>query len=395
MAIYAALGIGVLALGGVGYVIWQNNQPKPTPPPPITVVQAPPTTVAPPPTTAPPPPTTAPPPTFQDTTSKAMKAAQSAFRSGDYTKAVAQAQSALKEDPKNAEAQRLLDNALAGQNAKSHFDAAEAALRGNDFAKAESEVEQGRQLAAWDNRGPEIVSRVRDARQRAEQQAQAQKAAQLQSQLGTLLTQADQALSAQKYDAAIATYDEVLKLDPANQRATLGRTSAVGARAVALAAAGAASSGGATAARPGGRSFSIGKTEAKGADSGSGSVPAGFEDSAGVVSKATAQAELPGKLSFEIEPQTPKAGDKYTVRIVMQNEGSAPIQISSMLVATTVNGRKAQAPVPPQTKDVAPGQKATLLAVSDFWKDDTTAWSMEVLVRTGRNESYKNKVDWK
>ena len=393
-AIFATLGVGVLAaLAGVGYVIWQNSQPKPAPPP-VAVVQAP-STQPPAPTTQPPPPTTAPPPTFVDTTNKALKAAQAAFRQSDYNKAVAQAQAALKEDPGNSDAKKLLENAINGQKARAHFDAADQALRANDFAKAQAEADEGRSLAAWDGRGTDIVSRIRETQQRAENQAQAQKTAQLQAQLNGLLSQADQALGAQKYDAAIAAYDEVLKLDPTNQRATLGKTSAVGARAVTQAAANAAS-GPATPARPAGRSFAVGKTDAKSGEQTGGSVPAGFEETAGVTAKsATVQADLPGKLSFEVEPQTPKPGEKYTVRIVMANEGTAPISIRDMIVTTMINGRRAQGPVPPNTKDVAPGQKATLLALPDVWKEDTTSWSMETLVRTLRGESYKNKVEWK
>jgi hypothetical protein len=135
---------------------------------------------------------------------------------------------------------------------------------------------------------------------------------------------------------------------------------------------------------------------ATGSEKTGGSVPAGFEETPGVVAKAaTVQADLPGKLNFEIEPATPKAGDKYTVRIVMQNEGSAPISLRDMIVTYVVNGRRTQAPVPPNTKDVAPSQKATLLTTSDVWKEDTTSWSMEALVRTTRGESYKNQVQWK
>jgi hypothetical protein len=44
---------------------------------------------------------------------------------------------------------------------------------------------------------------------------------------------------------------------------------------------------------------------------------------------------------------------------------------------------------------VAPRQKALLLATPDFWKEDTTAWVMEVVVRTARGETYKNQYSWK
>jgi hypothetical protein len=110
---------------------------------------------------------------------------------------------------------------------------------------------------------------------------------------------------------------------------------------------------------------------------------------------ATQAADLPGKLSFEIEPAAAKAGDRYTVKIFLLNEGTAPIQIQSMQITSVVNGRRNNAPVPPQAKEVAPAQRALLLSTSDVWKEDTASWSMEVLVRTGRNETYRNKVEWK
>jgi tetratricopeptide (TPR) repeat protein len=393
-AVYAAIGIGVLALAGVGYLLY-SQMSKPDAVPPTTLAAAPPTTAAPAPATlATPPPTAAPPPTFADTGSRALRAAQSAFRSGDYDRAVRESQSALKEDPASADARRLLDNAISGQKARARFDAAEAALRGGDFAKAQSEANEGRNLAAWDGRGPQILNRIREAQQRAESQAQQQKQQLAQAEVAGLLAQASQALSTQKYDQAIALYDQVLAKEPANQSATLGKTSAVAAKAVSTAAANAGAAG-ARPPAPAGKRFNSGKTEAKGQATG-GSVPAGFDESPEVKAQsATQAADLPGRLLFEVDPESPKPGDKYTVRVLIQNDGSAPIQIRDMIVTTTVNGRRAQGPVPPQTKEVAPQQKATLLALPDVWRDDTSAWTMEVLVRTIRGESYKNKLDWK
>ena len=42
-----------------------------------------------------------------------------------------------------------------------------------------------------------------------------------------------------------------------------------------------------------------------------------------------------------------------------------------------------------------PPRRAKLLESSDIWKEDTTSWSMEVVVRTARGETYKNSVVWK
>jgi len=127
-----------------------------------------------------------------------------------------------------------------------------------------------------------------------------------------------------------------------------------------------------------------------------GAVPEGFEETPGVNARKGSQAaELPGKILFDIDPQAVKPGENYTVKVYLLNEGNAPIQVREMLVNTRINGRGVTAPVPAQAKDVAPQQKALLMSSRDIWKEDVTAWSMEVTVRTVRGETYKNQVSWK
>jgi hypothetical protein len=202
-------------------------------------------------------------------------------------------------------------------------------------------------------------------------------------------------LASQKYDAAIALYDEALKVDPATQQAHTGRSTAVQAKVLSQAAGGAGGGG----VRPGGggRTFASGKTVAQSIETkAGGNVPEGFEDSPGVaVKKGSTAAELPGKISFDIEPDSPKPGDRYSVKIYLINEGAAPISVKDMIVTSTRNGRKVSAPVPPQTRDVAPQQKALLLNIPDTWKEDTASWSMEVTVGTVRGERYTNQLTWK
>jgi len=395
--LYVVLGaMGVTLVGLGGYVYWQKQQPPPVTP--ITVALA--TPSAPPPSEATPPPTPAPAPTFAEATGKAaasMKAAQSAFKGGSYEKALAAAQQALREDPGNADAQRLVDNALNGQKAQGRLRAAEGALRQNDYATAETEANAARSLAPWDAQATSMLSRIRDAQTQAQREAQQKEASQAAAatqqrtaQIATLLNQADGALGNRQYDVAIKLYDDALKLDPSNARAGQGRTGAITARTVAEAA---ASGGGGS--RGGGKSFVPGKTQAASAETKAGNVPEGFEDSAGVaVKKGTQAADLPGKINFDFTPDAVKAGEKFTANVSILNEGAAPIQIQSMIVTTIVNGRRAQSPVPPMVKDVAPRSKAVLLSVSDIWHEDTTSWSMEITVRTLRGETYKNSVKW-
>ncbi len=201
-----------------------------------------------------------------------------------------------------------------------------------------------------------------------------------------LLTQADNALLARNYDAAIAAYDEALKLDPQNAQARQGRSTAIQARTLAAAAV----------AAPAGKSFVSGRTRAASAETRAASAGAeGFEGGAEVVVKtATQAAQLPGKILFDVDPEQVKVGDPYKVRIYLLNEGNAPIEVQSMVIATSINGKSVRGAVPPLSKEVAPRQRALLRELPDTWKEATTSWSIEVTVRTPRSETYTNQVTW-
>jgi len=398
-AVLGAMGVALLAAGGYIYVNKQGGKtPEPTVPPSTQMV-APPSTV--PPTTiavaTSPPPTAAPPPTFAvKKGSAAMKLAQAAFARYDYDQAIAQAQKALAEDQSDSSAKSLVENALKGQKAESRFAAAESALRQGQLDRAMTEAEAGHALALWDPRGPSLVAQIQRQQQAAQQaqiaEQQRKQVAAVQNEINGLLTQADNALAGQKYDAAIALYDEVIKRDASNQRALQGRTGAITARAVAQA----ASSGGAKAAP--GKSFVNAKTQAQSVETRTASAgPEGFDNSdrTVVAKKGSQAAELPGRIIFDVDPESVKAGDSYTVKVYLLNEGNAPIQVSQMMVTPRINGKGVTAPVPPQVKEVAPRQKAMLMSSRDIWKEDTTQWSMEVTVSTARGESYKNQVTWK
>jgi tetratricopeptide (TPR) repeat protein len=325
----------------------------------------------------------------------AMKSAQAAFEAGSYDRALSEAQRALRDDPRNRQAERLLENALNGQKAESRMRTAAAALQQGDFAQAAREADSARELAPWDRRTTDLIARIREAQQQAQleqQQKQAQQQRQAQvSQVNRVLNEADSALAGKQFDQAIKLYDEALKMDPNNVRAGSGRTGAVTARAVAEAA---ASAGGGV--RGATHAFVSGKTQAQSVETRAGAVPEGFEESAGVtVKRGTQAADLPGKIVFEFSPEVVKPFDRYTARIFMMNEGTSPIQIKDMMVTTTINGRKSQGSVPPLTKDVAPRQKAPLLENPDVWKEDTTSWSMEIVVHTTRGETYRNQVTWR
>jgi tRNA A-37 threonylcarbamoyl transferase component Bud32 len=399
--LYVVLGGMAVLLVVAGVLIWKPWDKGPVTPPTTIAAGPPETTVAStlpavtvPPTTQAPAPVTMPP---IEAKGKFMRAAKAAFNRGDYDEAINQARRALAEDAGDASAKSTIENALNGQKAELRFRAAENALRAKDFDKAKEEANAGRDLAPWDNRAPQILTRIQEEQQRAAQEAAdaARRAAASQAtqQLNTFIAAADAALAGQKYDDAIAGYDRALGIDPNNIRAINGKSAAVQARALAQINTG----GGGGIPRPSGKGFASGKTQASSPETKpGGSVPDGFENTPGVVvKKGSTAADLPGKINFDIDPDTPKPGERYTVKVVLVNEGNAPIQLKDMFVTTTINGRKVGAPVPPQARDVAPQQRAVVMSTTEAWKEDTTSWQMEVTIHTARGERYTNQVTWK
>ena len=354
---WIAMGLALVAVGVAGFLFWKSQQaPAPTP-----VVMTP-TTTAPPPTTlaatpAPPPVTAAPAPDFGPAGGKAaasVKAAQSAFESGNYDKAVASAQSALREDAASEPAKKILAQAMIGQKAADQVRSGDGALARSDFAAAEAAAAEALRIAPWDKGAVALQRRIADARANVQRDADAKAASARTAQVTTALNDAATALQAKQYEAAVAAYDRALALDPGNSAALNGRTGAISAKAIADAQASGPRAGAGSV-----KSFVAGRTEAKAA-AGGGLV--GFEDSAGVdVKRGTSGTGLPGTIVFETTPQVPKPGEPYKVVVYLSNEGNQPIPLApTMTVSTTVDGRPQKGPIAPITTTVAPGQRGVV-----------------------------------
>lgn len=325
---YAALGGAVLLLGAAGFLAMRFLNPaQPSPPPTVAAITQPPATLPPP--TAPPetveaapePPVTVPPVEEEVTVVKSPPPSPKATPSVPAVPA---------KSPPPA----------ASPGKASPSPAAKPTAPGAKPAEAPAEAARAQQVAA---------------------------------QVGNLLGQADAAAAGQRHDAAIGLYDEVLKLDPQNARATAGKASAQAAAAA------------------GRRAFVTGRTVVQTAKADKADL-SGFETSDVKVAKAP---DFLGRIEFEVTPPKVKAGDSYTLRIYIVNEGKKPIKISAMTVTTKVNGEASGGPRATQVKEVQPQQRTPLDELPGVWKEGVNSWVTEVLVTANKGDSLKNQVTWK
>jgi hypothetical protein len=190
--------------------------------------------------------------------------------------------------------------------------------------------------------------------------------------LDAMLAEADGAAQGHKFESAVQLYDEVLKKEPENARAKTGRTTAQSAMASLL------------------KTFTSGKTAGEGRGA-RGDFKA-FDAREVSVKKP---ADVPGRIEFEVVPPRLAAGDPYTVRVFLQNEGSKGIKVASLRVFNALNGARSDAAVPPPKAELAPRARAILYEEAGVWRDGVTSWSLEVQVGSGRGDTYRNQILWK
>jgi hypothetical protein len=140
------------------------------------------------------------------------------------------------------------------------------------------------------------------------------------------------------------------------------------------------------------RGFTPGRTVIEGASGPQPEVPPGF-DAGGVDVKRL--PKVAAQVEFEVQPARVKAGDPYVVKIYLRNEGKKTIKIKELRVAALWNGTRSESTLTPRLKEV-PAQRQGLLAeVPSIWKADVRTWSMDVAVRSGHGEVYRNSIAWR
>jgi tetratricopeptide (TPR) repeat protein len=190
-------------------------------------------------------------------------------------------------------------------------------------------------------------------------------------QVASLLGAADAALASGQFDQAIGHFDEVLRLDPGNGKATADRASAVSLR---------------DASR---KRFVAGRTVVK-TEKASGGL-AGFEGA-----EVQRTPDFSGRIEFEMSPASGlKPGDAWTLKFYLVNDGKKAIKIGGVTATTNVNGTGAGGPVAAATREVAPLQRASLGQLTGSWREGTTSWAADVLVTANKGDSLKNTLTWR
>ncbi len=327
-----------------------------------------------------------------------VQAASDAFGRGDYDRAIQKAQEALRQDPGSSAGQKILDQARNGNDARGRLASARSALASKDFSRARQIAQEASTKAPWDSDVTAVLNEISKAE--AAEQTLATNAAQAkalqekqarETSVSTLLSRATAALRADKFDEALGLYDEVLKLDQANGVAQSGQIAAMAAKRAANPAP--APPVAAQPAAPSGKTFAVARTEKKaGGQSGLGA--AGFGEAPGVKS-ATQAADMPGSVSFELQPKNPRPGDAYKVIVKFTNEGSAPIALNGLTVRLNINGKGVGAAQPLAVSSVAPGDTAIVYSAGEIWSDSITEWAYTATVTGPKGETYKNTISWK
>ena len=311
--------VGVLAIAGLGFVAWRMLAARPAPPsaPPVTVVQA-----TPPPAT--PVPETAPTPDLAPTPVPTPEAGPTPALAATPTPAAVPTPTPRATPPPTpAAAARPTPTPLPGPAGPS----------------------------------PEAL--------RAQQAAQVQQ----------LVDQAETALGARQYDAALASLDGALRLDPGNARATSLRGDATRRRDLAK------------------RRFVAGRTTVETQKAQKSDSLAGFDTGDADLRKAP---DFSGRIEFEMSPATGiEPADPWTLRVYVVNDGKKPIRVQGVTLATSVNGAAGGGPVPSRAREIAPQQRVLVAETTGSWRDGTTAWSTEATVSAGKGDSLKSTIAWR
>jgi tetratricopeptide (TPR) repeat protein len=120
-----------------------------------------------------------------------------------------------------------------------------------------------------------------------------------------------------------------------------------------------------------------------------GKAPAGF-DSGDVL----ADRDFLCKLGFEASPAAVKPGDSYKIRVFMLNDAAKPIKMKSISLTTNLNGTRTPRAAS-SVKEASPRAKTLLGELSGVWEEGVTAWSLDAVVASPKDDTCRNRLTLK
>ncbi len=117
----------------------------------------------------------------------------------------------------------------------------------------------------------------------------------------------------------------------------------------------------------------------------------GFEPGGVGVKRAP---EVNGRVELEMDPPQVRPGVDYTVKVYLANDGAKDIPVQEVKVSTVETGKSASRTTAPLARTVKPQQRALLHEVSGVWREAARSWTMDVVVTSGRQDVYRNRLHW-
>ena len=105
--------------------------------------------------------------------------------------------------------------------------------------------------------------------------------------------------------------------------------------------------------------------------------------------------DLAGRIEFDAAPAAVRAGEPYTVRVYLVNDGKKTVKIKGVTLATIVNGKRVVVPVTTSlVREVTPLQRALVTELTGVWPEGVTSWSLEAVITTDREETGTSRLNW-
>jgi hypothetical protein len=111
--------------------------------------------------------------------------------------------------------------------------------------------------------------------------------------------------------------------------------------------------------------------------------------------KQQKKPDFEGRIEFETVPLAPAAGEEFSVRVHLVNDGKKALRLKAVNMITTVNGaRTPPASFSPLVRELAPTQRAMVAEIRGVWGTDVSSWSLDAVVTSDRDETGTSRLSW-